>query len=178
MWHTGKVLACGAVGPRFKPHQGQGFLGPIWFYIRVAHYSCGKAGWFSARTLSFHRCNKSVVVCEFGIPFHTRLGRFSPGNLVFSYNLKSKSFHISAPYFLVSRCVCSKPAWLPSGFPCLCVRCGYHTTKPDRVDKSRVTKKLLIIIIRICSCYTMGNLDNSFISEQKKKLFIFRSFKL
>ena len=26
VWHTGKVLACGAVGPRFKPRQGQGIL--------------------------------------------------------------------------------------------------------------------------------------------------------
>ena len=24
VWHTGKVLSCGAVGPRFKPRQGQG----------------------------------------------------------------------------------------------------------------------------------------------------------
>ena len=24
VWHTGKVLAYGAVGPRFKPRQGQG----------------------------------------------------------------------------------------------------------------------------------------------------------
>ena len=24
--HTGKDLACGAVGPRFKPRQGQGIL--------------------------------------------------------------------------------------------------------------------------------------------------------
>ena len=26
VWHTGKVLACGAVGPRFKPRQDQGIL--------------------------------------------------------------------------------------------------------------------------------------------------------
>ena len=26
VWHTGKVLASGAVGPRFKPRQGQGIL--------------------------------------------------------------------------------------------------------------------------------------------------------
>ena len=26
VWHTGKVLACDAVGPRFKPRQGQGIL--------------------------------------------------------------------------------------------------------------------------------------------------------
>ena len=26
VWHTGKVLACSAVGPRFKPQQGQGIL--------------------------------------------------------------------------------------------------------------------------------------------------------
>ena len=26
VWHTGKVLAYGAVGPRFKPRQGQGIL--------------------------------------------------------------------------------------------------------------------------------------------------------
>ena len=46
MWHTGKVLACGAVGPRFKPRQGQGFLlGIILFGIRMAHYSSGEAGW-------------------------------------------------------------------------------------------------------------------------------------
>ena len=26
VWHTGKVLAYGAVGPRFKPRQDQGIL--------------------------------------------------------------------------------------------------------------------------------------------------------
>ena len=26
VWHTGKVLACGAVGPQFKPQQDQGIL--------------------------------------------------------------------------------------------------------------------------------------------------------
>ena len=58
VWHTGKVLACGAVGPRFKYRQTQGiFVGPILFCIRMAHYSGGKVGWFSARTLSFHQCN-------------------------------------------------------------------------------------------------------------------------
>ena len=58
VWHTGKVLACGAVGPRFKPRQGQGdFVGPILFWIRMAHYSSGEAGWFSAPTLSFHQCS-------------------------------------------------------------------------------------------------------------------------
>ena len=32
VWHTGKVLTCGAVGPRFKPRQGRGdFVGPILF---------------------------------------------------------------------------------------------------------------------------------------------------
>ena len=48
MWHTGKDLACGAVGPRFKH-----FVGPILFCIRMVHYSSGEAVWFSARTLSF-----------------------------------------------------------------------------------------------------------------------------
>ena len=56
VWHTGKVLACGAVGPWFNSLQGQGtgdFVGPILFCIRMAHYSSGEVGWFSARTLSF-----------------------------------------------------------------------------------------------------------------------------
>ena len=58
VWHTGKVLACSAVGPRFKPRQDPGdFVGPIPFCIRMAHYSSGEAGWFSARTLSFHQCS-------------------------------------------------------------------------------------------------------------------------
>ena len=56
VWHTGKVLACGAVGPWFQFQAGPGdFVGPILFCIRMAHYSSGKAGQFSARTLSFYQ---------------------------------------------------------------------------------------------------------------------------
>ena len=33
------------------------FVEPILFCIRMAHYSNGEAGWFSARTLSFHQCS-------------------------------------------------------------------------------------------------------------------------
>ena len=43
VWHTGKVVACSAVSPRFKPQQDQGFfLGSILFCVRMAHYSSGK----------------------------------------------------------------------------------------------------------------------------------------
>ena len=36
VWHTGKVLAYGAVGPRFKTQAGPGdFVGPIPFCIRM-----------------------------------------------------------------------------------------------------------------------------------------------
>ena len=37
--------------------RASGFLGPILFCTRMAHYSSGKAGWFSAWTLSFHQCS-------------------------------------------------------------------------------------------------------------------------
>ena len=36
MWHTGIVLACGAVGSRFNSRQGQGILYGLF---------CSKSGW-------------------------------------------------------------------------------------------------------------------------------------
>ena len=49
-------------------------------------YSSGEAGWFNARTLSFHQCSLPVVVCECGfadsIP---ALVGFSLGASVSSY---------------------------------------------------------------------------------------------
>ena len=56
VWHTGKVLACGAVGPRFKPRQGQG--GFCRAYSVLNQYGTllqWRGGLFSARTLSFHQ---------------------------------------------------------------------------------------------------------------------------
>ena len=58
VWHTGRALAWGALGPWFNSRLEQGiFVRPILICIREAHYSSGKAGWFSARTLSFHQCS-------------------------------------------------------------------------------------------------------------------------
>ena len=57
MWHTGKGLACGAIGPCLISGRARDFVEPILFCIRMAHYSSGEAGWFSVRTLSLHQCS-------------------------------------------------------------------------------------------------------------------------
>ena len=57
VWHTGKSsrLRCSRSPVQTPAGPGVDFVGPILFCIRMAHYSSGEAGWFSARTLSFHK---------------------------------------------------------------------------------------------------------------------------
>ena len=58
VWHTGKSSRLRYSRSPFQTPAGPGdFVGPILFCIRMAHYSSGKAGWFSAQTLSFHQCS-------------------------------------------------------------------------------------------------------------------------
>ena len=52
-------------------------------------------------------------VTFFTTMFHTFLGRFSQGYSGFLIHLKIGILTFSGPLFLVSRRVCTKPAWLP-----------------------------------------------------------------
>ena len=91
VWHTGRVLACDAAGPRFKTRQGQGFfVRPILFCIRIAHYSSGKAGWFSPTV-------QLASGCMWVWFADSRFGRFSLGTPVSSYTKKSESLNTSGP---------------------------------------------------------------------------------
>ena len=68
VWHTGKVLACGAVSPRFKPQQGQGILQGLF---------CSVSGWHTTPVVRlvglvfehfpFTNAANQVVVCKFGL---------------------------------------------------------------------------------------------------------------
>ena len=70
-------LKCSRSPVQFSAGPGD-FVGPILFCSRMAHYSSGEAGWFSARTLSFHQCSYSQWLCvNLVCRFHTRPVGFS-----------------------------------------------------------------------------------------------------
>ena len=148
MWHTGKVLACGAVGPRFKPRQGQGILeGPILFWIRMAHYSLARRVGLVFEHFPFTNAASQWLYVNLVCRFHTRLGRFSPGTPVgFLLHLK-----IGILSYFWSLVVCIKPACLPEVWLPMCVLRLSHNgaLRTQWVDMSRVTKtaKYYFIII-------------------------------
>ena len=80
VWHTGNVLASGAVGPRFKPRQGQGQI--------LLGLFCSVSGWHINLQNLF----------SFFI-------RKTPGEIPISKVLATKSnrhFQADRPYFITS----------------------------------------------------------------------------
>ena len=130
VWHTGKVLAGGAVGRRFKSRQGRGFCG--------AYSVLCQAG-------ALHQWPGGLVWFTDSIPAlvgFLRVLRFLPA----PKNRNHSIFLVHSFWFLV---VCVQSLLGCLVFNYLCVRCGYHTTASREPCGliSRTLQKLLITVI-------------------------------
>ena len=134
-----QVLACGAVGPRFKPRQGQGgFCRAHSVLNQDGTLLQWRGGLFSARTLFADSIPALVGFL--------RALRFPPT----TKNRNPFIFLVNSFWSLV---VCIKPACLPEVWLPMCadVRCGCHTAAPWEPSGliCRALQKLQIIIIII-----------------------------
>ena len=142
MWHTGKFLACGAVGPRFNSRQGQVILQGLF---------CSESGWHTtpvARRVglvlehfSFTNAASQWLYVNFVCRFHTRLGRF-PRALRFPPTPKNRNPFIFLVHSFWSLVGCPKPVCLPEVQLPMCALQLSHTgaLRTQWVDMSRVTE--------------------------------------
>ena len=130
MLHTGKVLPCGAVGPRFNSRQGQGILMGLF---------CSVSGWHTTPVVRqvdlvlehfpFTNAASHWLYVNLICRFYTRHGRFSQGTPVSSYTKKLESFHIF--WFIFSGLsLCVQSLLDCMRFNNLCMRCC-HTAAPS-----------------------------------------------
>ena len=146
VWHTGKALACSAVGPQFNSQQGHGILkGPILFSIRMAHYSVGKTGWFSSSNtfLSPVRPASGCMWIWFANSIPALVGFLWV--LRFPLTPKNQNPSIFLVHSLWYHVVCT------SLLDCMCAAAVTQRRLEDPVGcKSQVYKKrkLLIILVR------------------------------
>ena len=83
-----------------------------------SHYPCGKAGWFSARTLAFHQCNLPVIWFAGSIPALVGFLRHS-GFLLHAKTRISSHLLGTAPWtlFLKNLCIFKKIKQLCTKYP-------------------------------------------------------------
>ena len=115
--------------PVQTPAEPGEFEGPILFCIRMAHYSSGEAGWFSARTLSFHHCSlaSGCMWSWFADSISALVGFIRA--LRFPPTPKNRNPFI----FLVDSSglsLCKQTLFGCLRLNYLCVCCGYHTGVP------------------------------------------------
>ena len=113
VWHTGKVLVCGAVGPRFNSRQGQGNLLGLF---------CSESGWHTtlvARRVGlvleqfpFTNAVSQWLYVNLVCRFHTLLGRFLRA-LRFPPTPENRNPFIFLVNCFWSLVMCIKPACLP-----------------------------------------------------------------
>ena len=83
VWHTGKVVVCGAVGPRFKP-RGFGRAFSVLYQDGTSTPVARRVG-LELVHFPFTNAASQWLYVNLVCRFHTYLGRLSPGTLVSSY---------------------------------------------------------------------------------------------
>ena len=142
--HTGKVLACGAVHPRFNSWQGQGILLGVF---------CSLSGWHTTpvarqvglvlKHFPFTNAASLWLYVNLICRFHTYRGRFSLRALRFPPTPYQNPF-IFLVHSFWSLVVCSKPACLPQVWLPTCAlwlsHSGCSALRTQWIEKSRVKK--------------------------------------